>query len=286
MNKETMQQLIIKALQKELGDTYSIFIHEVLKTNLVLEGLSILKQGENVSPSIYLNSFYKDLESGVPLTVVINNILSIYKQCSFPGYLDVSKILDFSNVKNNLFVKLINKHLNEKLLENVPHTYFLDDFAITVHCKLNQIKEGLFSFAITNDYLKAWNLTAPALISIAKENTISLMGLDIENLSDSLQSMHVQVPSLPIWVMTNRYMLNGAATVLNDNVLKKFAATYGNFYIIFSSIHEVLLIPSNDNLNIEMLTNLNQEVNASSLNEEDILGTKAYYYEKGKGIIF
>jgi len=286
MNKETMQQLIIKALQKELGDTYSIFIHEVLKTNLVLDGLSILKQGENVSPSIYLNSFYKDLESGIPLTVVINNILSIYKQCSFPGYLDVSKILDFNNVRSNLFVKLINKHLNEKLLENVPHTYFLDDFAITVHCKLNQTKEGLFSFAITNDYLKAWNLTAPALISIAKENTISLMGLDIENLSDSLQSMHVQVPSLPIWVMTNRYMLNGAATVLNDNVLKEFAATCGNFYIIFSSIHEVLLIPSNDNLNIEMLTNLNQEVNASSLNEEDILGTKAYYYEKGKGIIF
>lgn len=286
MNKETMQQLIIKALQKELGDTYSIFIHEVLKTNLVLDGLSILKQGENVSPSIYLNSFYKDLESGIPLTVVINNILNIYKQCSFPGHLDVSKILDFNNVKNNLFVKLINKHLNEKLLENVPHTYFLDDFAITVHCKLNQIKEGLVSFAITNDYLKTWNLTIPSLISIAKENTISLMGLDIENLSDSLQSMHVQVPSLPIWVMTNRYMLNGAATVLNDNVLKEFAATCGNFYIIFSSIHEVLLIPSNDNLNIEMFTNLNQEVNASSLNKEDILGTKAYYYEKGKGIIF
>ena len=286
MDKETMQQLIIKALQKELGDTYSIFIHEVLKTNLVLDGLSILKQGENVSPSIYLNSFYKDLESGIPLTVVINNILNIYKQCSFPGHLDVSKILDFNNVKNNLFVKLINKHLNEKLLENVPHTYFLDDFAITVHCKLNQIKEGLISFAITNDYLKTWNLTVPSLISIAKENTISLMGLDIENLSDSLQSMHVQVPSLPIWVMTNRYMLNGAATVLNDNVLKEFAATCGNFYIIFSSIHEVLLIPSNDNLNIEMFTNLNQEVNASSLNKEDILGTKAYYYEKGKGIIF
>lgn len=286
MNKETMQQLIIKALQKELGDTYSIFIHEVLKTNLVLDGLSILKQGENVSPSIYLNSFYKDLENGIPLTVVINNILNIYKQCSFPGHLDVSKILDFNNVKNNLFVKLINKHLNEKLLENVPHTYFLDDFAITVHCKLNQIKEGLVSFAITNDYLKTWNLTVPSLISIAKENTISLMGLDIENLSDSLQSMHVQVPSLPIWVMTNRYMLNGAATVLNDNVLKEFAATCGNFYIIFSSIHEVLLIPSNDNLNIEMFTNLNQEVNASSLSKEDILGTKAYYYEKGKGIIF
>lgn len=281
-----MQQLIIKALQKELGDTYSIFIHEVLKTNLVLDGLSILKQGENVSPSIYLNSFYKDLENGIPLTVVINNILNIYKQCSFPGHLDVSKILDFNNVKNNLFVKLINKHLNEKLLENVPHTYFLDDFAITVHCKLNQIKEGLVSFTITNDYLKTWNLTVPSLISIAKENTISLMGLDIENLSDSLQSMHVQVPSLPIWVMTNRYMLNGAATVLNDNVLKEFAATCGNFYIIFSSIHEVLLIPSNDNLNIEMFTTLNQEVNASSLNKEDILGTKAYYYEKGKGIIF
>ena len=286
MDKGTMQQLIIKALQKELGDTYSIFIHEVLKTNLVLDGLSILKQGENVSPSIYLNSFYKDLENGIPLTVVINNILNIYKQCSFPGHLDVSKILDFNNVKNNLFVKLINKHLNEKLLENVPHTYFLDDFAITVHCKLNQIKEGLVSFTITNDYLKAWNLTVPSLISIAKENTISLMGLDIENLSDSLQSMHVQVPSLPIWVMTNHYMLNGAATVLNDNVLKEFAATCGNFYIIFSSIHEVLLIPSNDNLNIEMFTNLNQEVNASSLSKEDILGTKAYYYEKGKGIIF
>ena len=40
-----------------------------------------------------------------------------------------------------------------------------------------------------------------------------------------------------------------------------------------------------DNSDIDILTKHNQDVNASALEEDEILGTKAYFYQKGRGFI-
>ncbi len=74
----------------------------------------------------------------------------------------------------------------------------------------------------------------------------------------------------------------GAATVLFDDLLKDFAEKHGSFYVIFSSVHEVMLMPMNDKSCTETLTRINQAVNAN-MPEIEILGTKAYCYCKGKG---
>ncbi len=83
-------------------------------------------------------------------------------------------------------------------------------------------------------------------------------------------------------MLSNKKKVFGASVILFDDMLKDFAERHGNFFVIFSSVHEALLVPSEDDSSLDEITLMNLEVNEQLLAEE-ILGTRAYYYEKGKG---
>lgn len=52
--------------------------------------------------------------------------------------------------------------------------------------------------------------------------------------------------AIPMYIMTNEQEVNGASVLLYDNVLESFALEKKtDFYILPSSIHEVILVPSN-----------------------------------------
>lgn len=291
MNKETMQQLILEALSKKLGDSYHISIQKVLKTNVKLDGLTILQDGKNITPAIYLDPFYKDLENGTSLEDVVNGILQTYFAAQVhPFDFDIASVLNFACVKDRLYVELVNRHSNEELLQDVPHTLFLDDFAIIVRCLIDTSENGNASFLVHSNHLKMWHIEQETLMSIAILNTRKLFGLDLRNMNDVIREM-ISIPETdnnslaPMWVMTNKRRLSGAATVLFSDVLKDFAEKHGNFYVIFSSVHEVLLLLTPDNSDIDSITKMNQEVNATQVEADEVLGTKAYYYSKDIGFV-
>lgn len=293
MNKETMQQLILEALSKKLGGGYRISIQKVLKTNVKLDGLTILQNGKNISPTIYLDSFYKDLENGVSLDDVVSEILRTYSEAKIhPWHFELTSICDFSCVKDRLYVQLVNRHSNKELLQNIPHSLFLDDFAVIVRCTVDLTAEGNASFLVQNNHLKMWQIKQEALISHAIQNTRKLFGVNLAPMEIFMQKLCPEMavcndfPKPPLWVMTNNRKLAGAATAMFDDVLRDFAREHGNFYVIFSSVHEILLVLTPDNSDIDAITKMNQEVNATQVAEDEILGTKAYYYCKDSGFVF
>lgn len=291
MNKETMQQLILESLSKKLGDDYHISIKKVLKTNVKLDGLMILRDGENISPTIYLDSFYKALENGTSLDAVVEGILQTYSEAGpHPCHFDVTSVLDFSYAKDRLYVELINRHSNEELLQDVPHSLFLDDFAVMVRCLIDMTPEASASYLVHNKHLELWHMDQETLISSAVQNTRKLFELDLRNMKDVIKELTPDAVNngsieIPVWIMTNNRKLSGAATVLFADVLKDFAEKHGNFYVIFSSVHEVLLVLTPDNSDIDSITEMNQMVNASQVRADEILGTKAYYYNKDSGFV-
>lgn len=292
MNKEAMKQQILEALSKKLGDEYSILIREVLKTNIKLDGLTILKMGDNVSPTVYLEPFYEKLENGEQLDVIADEISRLYF-CSRIEVLDfdISPIQDFNFVKERLFVQIVNRHYNKELLSTIPHMPFLDDFAVTARCLLDLIDEGNSSFLIEDKHLKIWGMGKEELLAIAVQNTRKMFGVDVkgmatvlkENCPDFGEDDEANIPDLPLWVMTNKRKFLGAATVLFDDILRDFANVYGNFYVIFSSVHEVLLLPTPDSSDIDLITAINQSVNDTEVKADEVLGTKAYFYSKKDG---
>lgn len=291
MNKEAMKQQILETVSEKLGSGYHGTLQKVLKTNMELDGLTIMKDGEDIAPTIYMDPFYKELEEGASIDDVADSILqSYYNARTYKGNFDPTSVFDFNYVKDKLYVQLVNRHSNEELLQHASHALFLDDFAVTVRCIVAMTAEGSASFLVHNKHLDTWQTDSETLLSCALQNTRKMFGVQLIKMQDLIQELCPEkatdgLPACPLWVMTNNRKLAGAATVLFDDMLKSFAEKHGSFYVIFSSIHEVLLIPTPDDSDIDIITRMNQEVNATQVEEDEILGTKAYFYHKDRGFV-
>ena len=135
-----------------------------------------------------------------------------------------------------------------------------------------------------------WQTDHETALSLALHNTRKLLGVELIPMEELIRELAPEaltepVAQNPMWIMTAKDKSFGAVTVLFDDVLKDFAEKHGSFYVIFSSIHEVLLIPSPDSSDIDTFTRHNRNVNAASLEKDEILGTRAYFYEKDKGFV-
>lgn len=288
MNKEAMQQQILDVLSKKLGNGFQITIQKVFKTNCELDGLMITQDDENIVPTIYLDPFYKELEEGTSVDDVCSRILEkFFSARSEEWPFDIGFLRDPNSVRDRLYVQLINRHSNESLLCDVPHSLFLDDFAVTVRCMVGEQEDCRASFLIHNKNLDIWQTDAETILFDAIRNTRKMLGVELMSMGEFLQKIapDMIVDLCPLWILTNRPKLAGASTALFDDVLKSFAREHGSFYVIFSSIHELLLIPTSDDSNIDEITRMNQQVNEEQVDVEEVLGTKAYYYSKDSGFV-
>lgn len=292
MNKEAMKQQIQEALSKKLGDGFHITIQKVFKPNMELDGLLIMAEDESIGPTIYLEPVYEALDSGTPVEQVVDRILQAYNSAkSESADFDIERLSDFDYAKSRLYVQLVNRHLNKNMLQSVPHAMFLDDFAIIIRCAVETSEDCDASFMVHNSHLDIWHTDRETILSLAISNTLAKHDVDLMPLGQLIREM---VPAFPdecssdcgLWFMSSKKRTYGAVAVLYDDVLKDFADKYGSFYVIFSSVHEVLIKPSPDSSDIDILTRHNQDVNASALEKEEILGTKAYFYQKGRGFVF
>lgn len=295
--KEDMKNLIRESLAKKLGDDFDVTINEVLKTNVKRDGLTILKKGEYISPTIYLEPYYMRLIQKEDISNILDDIISIYEKSKADNSntsFDVSLIRDFNQIKNKLFVRLINKHMNKELLAESPFACFLDDFAIVPYCIVNMVEDGIASFRVNNLHLEMWGVESNEIIKIAIANTRALFGVELQSMREvlfgkrTMEEVNLPFPEMfnpPMFVLTNKQKMNGASVALFDDVLKEFAKVHGNFYVIFSSVHEALLIPDDYKLDLENLTSINLEVNETSVDCDEVLGTKAYFYDEEKGFV-
>lgn len=295
--KEDMKNLIRESLAKKLGDDFNVTINEVLKTNVKRDGLTILKKGEYISQTIYLEPYYMRLIQKEDITSILDDIISIYEKAKADNSntsFDVSLIKDFNQIKNKLFVRLLNKHMNKELLAESPFACFLDDFAIVPYCIVDMVEDGIASFRVNNLHLEMWGVESNELINIAITNTRALFGVELQSMREvlfgrrTMEDVDLPFPEMfnpPMFVLTNKQKMNGASVALFDDVLQEFAKVHGNFYVIFSSIHEALLIPDDYKLDLENLTSMNLEVNETSVDCDEVLGTKAYFYDEEKGFV-
>lgn len=291
MNKEAMKQQILEALSKKLGDDFRISIQKVFKPNLELDGLIIMAKDETINPAIYLEPFYEALTNGVSIDNVINKILRKYYYAKSGGDdFEIESLRNFSYVRDGLYVQLINRHFNQNLLQNVPHTLFLDDFAIIIRCRIESSLGSIGSFLVNDHIVSIWQVDYETILSLALQNTKRLFGVELIPMEELIRKVAPEALIEPadqnlMWIMTNKDRSFGATTVLFDDVLKDFAKEHGNFYVIFSSVNEVLLAPSPDSSEIDILTKYNQDINAEQLLEDEILGTKVYFYQKDRGFV-
>lgn len=275
-----------------LGDNYFTKVYPMNKNNgIILHGLTILDKGVNLSPTIYLEEYYEKYSKGVSLEEVEQLIVKCFRDNKPASSVSTDFFTDWEQVKNTLIYKLINYEMNKELLENVPYVQFLD-LAIVFEC-LIKTPFGNGTVLIHNHHFELWNKTKEEVYAVAKANTPRLMKCELigmpEVLSDmgsELEPERLPLNESPMYVLTNQLRLHGAGCLLYEDVVADFAdRSDSDLYILPSSIHEILLVKTSINDNLEEMSEMVREVNATQVSPEEILSDHVYKFTRATGKI-
>ena len=109
-----------------------------------------------------------------------------------------------------------------------------------------------------------------------QKNILMLTPDEREMLQETLQESS-EMPTF--FVVTNTERVDGAGVIFYPEFMDNMGELLGNdFFILPSSIHEMLILPDDGQVDAEMLKEMVKEVNASQLQDEEILSDHAYYY--------
>lgn len=144
-------------------------------------------------------------------------------------------------------------------------------------------------FLINNKMLEGWGITKQGMEAWAMEN-FKNDGYKFINVMDVLTPLvgdAAPLPGpLPLYALTNRPMLYGAAGILNSPMISGFAEKMqADLYILPSSVHELLLIPDQGNVSAGELGQIVMAVNRTQMRPEERLADHAYYYSRETGEI-
>ena len=110
----------------------------------------------------------------------------------------------------------------------------------------------------------------------------SFLSLNPESEDRELFGSFEEEPSSPpLYVLTNQSHLNGASVLLYKNLLKELSDTIDeSFYILPSSIHEIILVPSGSSLSKTNLNLMVQDVNQKEVSPMERLSDHVYFYNR------
>ena len=256
-----------------------------------------MEKDKNIAPTIYINSFYDRYREGVSLKAVVSEIIRIYNQNKNSININADYFENYENVRKTIVYKLVNYQKNKKLLEDVPYKRVLD-LAVVFYCLIEQRKGVSATALIHNEHLRIWNVTEDEIYNDALKNTPVLLAGSIVPMSKILSEIAGTAPvdndekvceytgEDILYVLTNSSRVNGAACILYDNLLKKFANdVHSDLYILPSSVHEVIIVPKKNAFDKSELADMVREVNEQGVSQDEILSDNVYEYNRKNGLI-
>jgi len=288
LNYSEFKDAIAAQIKDYLPVDYSdadVSITSVLKNNTTrLDGLSIRTPESSICPNIYLNQFFTDYENGRNIEDILSDIARIRQMHNNPSDLDVSAITDFSRVRDRIAAKLINTDKNREYLEDKPHTDIADLSAV-YYINLGTDSCGSMTTVITDALLSQYGVTVDELHEIAIQNMgskarfCSMFEVLSELMSSEMPEGLCPADNM-MYVLTNDSKLNGAAMLLCPDTMDRVAEQVGaSYFIILSSIHESLVVPFNDGLEVDQLKNMVHDVNSTQVAPDEILSDNVYVYD-------
>lgn len=288
-------------------DKFEAELHKVIKNNgIVLDGITLRREGEPISPNIYLNSYFESYQMGKPMAVIMEELTVRYQKLMEENNIEIADVYDFKSVKKDIVLRLVNYDRNREMLKGCPHKKFLD-LAITFRYIVNRDQTGIASSLISKEEFELWGIDMEDLYQIALFNTMrefpwhmdSLAKVIVDcirrrmpeeasgELEEELAALERTENGVNMFVLSNDSGINGASSILYDSVISNFARVQEcNVFILPSSVHEVMLVPETAETGAEFLEGLVREANQSAVGLIDLLSDHIYYYDREKDQIF
>lgn len=288
MNKEDFLNTVMELVPEYLVhyNVEKISIKSVEKNNgVMLDGLMILVEGENIAPNIYMEHYYDMYKSGYSINDVMNRLVNEYENVRRKMFETHTDSFDIDAMQHNLYLVLVNYEKNKDRLSSCPYIPFLD-LAIMFRYVVSDENDCISSGLVRNIEKELWGLSTEELYIRAAENTKNNFPRMLVKMTDKIKQMKPDcgyIPENNMHVLSNKIYTNGAVYMTDKDFLDEFAHSIdSSFYIIPSSVHEVILLPEDEAIEKEALNEIISDVNRYELSELEYLSDHVYYYDMNK----
>ena len=258
---------LVNAL-KAMG--YKVSETETVKNGVLMEGI-VIRDDERIAPVIYTHKIIECAErDGKSVADVVLDIINIYEENRHVEF-NIEKLYDREFVLNHMYVG-IQKQSDEELLKKNSE---LEGLELYLYIRLDA-GENCGFVKMNEGMLSMMEVTIDELWDEAEQNTCD--ETELRSLSEVLGFPGDDEGMAPLYVLSNRSCIRGAAAIINKDILKQFAEKHGvkKLIVLPSSIHEVLILPDNGQFDLMEMNAMVTMVNVEQVLPEDQLIDRAY----------
>lgn len=247
--------------------------------------------------ALYVGDLYEEYRRGLGMDMIVKDVVKRLQGISRTDIIEKAKIIsDYDKIKNYLFIRLINKNKYEAdLRDSVYRT--IGDIAMVLYVRMGEIEGYTSSMKVKQYMLEKWDMDRDEVFEAALLNTYFVSPPRIycwekmlfdthyegENFMNLLSDYPIRRGAVGNCLSTVK-RTNGAVAVFLPGVASRLAdLMQGNLYLVFTSIHEVM-IHNEKTADPEDLRHVLIDTIKETTPEEDVLTFHIYHYDRATGI--
>ena len=254
------------------------------------------KEGVYEVCALYVHDLYEEFRKGWSMENIIEEVLNRLENISKSECFEKSKNLeDYDKVKEDLFIRLVNVVRNYEELQNAVFRT-IGDIALVLYARMGELEGCSTSVKIKDYMLKNWGKDEQMVFNDALLNTYFIsppriycwekliynINYEGENFMNLLFDQPLRTSAIGNCLSTT-LRTNGAVAVFLPGVAQRLSDLLGGgFYMVFTSVHEVM-IHSENSADPENLKCVLADTVRETTPEEDFLTYYIYHYDPETG---
>ena len=244
-----------------------------IKNGVLFEGI-LIRSDEQIAPVIYTQGLIEEAERRkMPISDVVAQVIRMYEENRMADF-SVEDLLDREFVLSHIQIGL-QKTSDQNLIREET-----DFDGIEKYLYIKGNKKGMeYVVKISAPYLQSAHISVAEAWERAEENTFAATKIcSISAVLAEMTGMEPGDSEAYMYVVTNTDKVHGASAILNHEAIKKFFDGTGveTLAVLPSSIHEMLLVPMQDDSDLDQMSEMVREINQTQVAPEERLTDRAY----------
>ncbi len=290
MNTKEFANKLMEELENS-SQNFNYRVSEIAQNNELLTAIVVMPKDSEIGINIFADNFVEEYNDGRSIGEIAEMVTEIIDIATneMPS-IDSAKVAeaaaDYNKAKDSIICMLVGNK-NNPVLDQQYHQPAVDDLSYTYKIRLNN---GEITIPVSYEMFKDWNVDADIFHENAMKNTERINPPVIQDmLTVWAEMMNIDNQSLEdmgfangpeLIVVSNTQHKIGAVSIMNPEVQNQLVDMCGgDFYILPSSIHEVLIIPAMDVENAADLAAMVQDVNSQEVLPQERLSDNVLAFD-------
>lgn len=283
LRQDEFTEVIVEEIRDRLPDSYSVTTKEVVKQNdAAYTAINVTKEGNDIGVVLYVEDLFMSYQQGQTTEVIADKTVRAIRENE--PEIGSAPIIDREFVMDHVYFRMANAGMNQKRLENIATCPApgAEDIAL-YPCVDVSVGKRRGVTMISRTHMESLGITEEELHSAARANTerrIEVIPLK-QVLQEMMPAFMADELDSPFYVTRDKGAVDGVGSASIFGAPEALKKMEGDYYIIPSSVHEVLLLPKSFEPDTDRLHELVHEVNRDVLQPEDFLSDHVYESNSG-----